>query len=240
MGACASGDYSYKGSDAERDRDRQLQRELNRYNQHQEEIHKLLLLGAGQSGKSTMFKQMMILYGDGFSEAERKSYEPIIYGNIIQSMQVLLEQADLWAQTDSKCEVSNKLSEEMDEIGNLRLDEPLDEKYAGMVWNLWKDPAIQAVYERRNEFQLNESAAYYFENVKRIGGEDYVPSEEDLLRSRARTTGVIENNFTIDGNRFQMFDVGGQRSERKKWIHCFENVSCVLFVAAISAYNQVI
>lgn len=37
-----------------------------------------------------------------------------------------------------------------------------------------------------------------------------------------------------------MFDVGGQRSERKKWIHCFEKVTAVLFVAAISGYNQVL
>ncbi len=37
-----------------------------------------------------------------------------------------------------------------------------------------------------------------------------------------------------------MFDVGGQRSERKKWIHCFENVTAVIFLAAISEYDQVL
>jgi len=41
-------------------------------------------------------------------------------------------------------------------------------------------------------------------------------------------------------NRFHIFDMGGQRNERKKWIHCFENVTCVFFVAAISAYDQVL
>lgn len=35
-----------------------------------------------------------------------------------------------------------------------------------------------------------------------------------------------------------MFDVGGQRSERKKWIHCFEHVHCLLFLVAISGYDQ--
>ena len=35
-----------------------------------------------------------------------------------------------------------------------------------------------------------------------------------------------------------MFDVGGQRSERKKWVHCFEGVHCLLFVAALSGYDQ--
>ena len=36
------------------------------------------------------------------------------------------------------------------------------------------------------------------------------------------------------------FDVGGQRNERKKWIHCFENVTAVIFVAALSEYDQVL
>ena len=37
-----------------------------------------------------------------------------------------------------------------------------------------------------------------------------------------------------------MFDVGGQRNERKKWIHCFDQVTAVIFVAAISEYKQVL
>jgi guanine nucleotide-binding protein G(i) subunit alpha len=47
----------------------------------------------------------------------------------------------------------------------------------------------------------------------------YIPSEQDVLRSRVRTTGIVENDFVIDGNQFKMYDVGGQRNERKKWIH---------------------
>jgi guanine nucleotide-binding protein subunit alpha len=37
-----------------------------------------------------------------------------------------------------------------------------------------------------------------------------------------------------------MFDVGGQRSERKKWIHCFENVTSIIFCVALSEYDQVL
>ena len=87
---------------------------------------------------------------------------------------------------------------------------------------------------------MYDSASYYFDKVVELGKADYIPSEQDVLRSRIRTTGIVENNFTIDGNKFRMYDVGGQRSERKKWIHCFEDVACILFVAALSAYNQVI
>jgi guanine nucleotide-binding protein subunit alpha len=37
-----------------------------------------------------------------------------------------------------------------------------------------------------------------------------------------------------------MFDVGGQRSERKKWIHCFEAVNSIMFCVSLSEYDQVL
>jgi hypothetical protein len=55
-----------------------------------------------------------------------------------------------------------------------------------------------------------------------------------------RTTGIVKKDFLIEGNKFQMYDVGGQRNERKKWIHCFDNVTAVLFVVALSEYDQVL
>jgi hypothetical protein len=64
MGICAS-----VGEDDIRDRS--LQRKLVIDKESQDQIHKLLLLGAGESGKSTLFKQMISIYGKGFSEAER-------------------------------------------------------------------------------------------------------------------------------------------------------------------------
>ena len=37
---------------------------------------------------------------------------------------------------------------------------------------------------------------------------------------------------------YRMVDVGGQRSERRKWIHCFEHVTSVMFLVALSEYDQ--
>lgn len=55
---------------------------------------------------------------------------------------------------------------------------------------------------------------------------------------RHRTTGVIDQKFEMHGHTFHIFDVGGQRSERKKWIHCFEHVTSVLFITSLSAYDR--
>lgn len=75
-------------------------------------------------------------------------------------------------------------------------------------------------------------------DIDRVWADDYVPSDQDLLRSRLRTTGITETIFDLGQLTYRMFDVGGQRSERKKWIHCFENVNCLLFLVAISGYDQ--
>lgn len=80
----------------------------------------------------------------------------------------------------------------------------------------------------------------YFEHIERIGSPDYVPTDQDVLRSRVKTIGITETKFTVGNLVYKMFDVGGQRSERKKWIHCFESVTAIIFLVAISEYDQVL
>jgi G-protein alpha subunit len=78
----------------------------------------------------------------------------------------------------------------------------------------------------------------FLDNVDKYADPSFVPTEEDVLRSRAKTTGISETDFSIDNTHFKMVDVGGQRSERKKWIHCFQDVTAVVFFVALSEYNQ--
>ena len=80
----------------------------------------------------------------------------------------------------------------------------------------------------------------YFDSINRIAQPDYLPNDQDVLRSRVKTTGITETTFIIGELTYRMFDVGGQRSERKKWIHCFENVTTILFLVAISEYDQLL
>lgn len=78
------------------------------------------------------------------------------------------------------------------------------------------------------------------DSLDRISTKDYLPTEQDVLRVRVPTTGIIEYPFVLENITFRMVDVGGQRSERRKWIHCFENVTSIMFLAALSEYDQVL
>ncbi|KOB72675.1 Guanine nucleotide-binding protein G(Q) subunit alpha, partial [Operophtera brumata] len=80
-------------------------------------------------------------------------------------------------------------------------------------------------------FDLEEIRFRYLSDLARIEMGDYLPTEQDILRARQPTTGILEYPFDLDGIIFRMVDVGGQRSERRKWIHCFENVTSIIFLA---------
>lgn len=61
-----------------------------------------------------------------------------------------------------------------------------------------------------------------------------------MLLVRSRTTGIRKEALKIESNLFHIYDVGGQKNERKKWIHCFENVTAIIFVVALSEFDQVL
>jgi len=194
---------------------------------------KLLLLGSGESGKSTIFKQMKILYGTGFKDDDRKQQVPVIMQNTIGQMKVLIQACE-------DLEIPIEATDARDYVDDISEEEPLTTEVAENIEALWKDSGIQAAYERRASFQLNDSAAYFFEKVHAQAAEDYIPSVKDILQMRVRTSGIVEEEYIIDNVKFVMYDVGGQRNERKKWIHCFDEVTAVIFVAAISEYDLVL
>jgi hypothetical protein len=121
---------------------------------------------------------------------------------------------------------------------------------AGNVWTpeignmlkaLWADNGIRAIYVMAGTlYQLNDTASYFFDSIDRFITPDYVPTVDDVLRVRVRSTGIEEAMFVFDKMVFKVMDVGGQRSERRKWIHCFDGVTAVLFCAALSSYDQVL
>ncbi|KAF0694102.1 Aste57867_14988 [Aphanomyces stellatus] len=224
-------------SNLDGDKDAAKSREVDQANEEahrlEQEKVKLLLLGAGESGKSTIFKQMKILYGMPLTEEERRHCTPIVYNNIVTSIKILLDQCvELQLKSEVKC------IEDFDEIKAISDETEVNPKVGQKIKNLWTDPGVAATWARRAEFQIVESVKFYFNDIDRIMKDDYMVTQQDMLYARVRTSGIVEEKYQIDGATFVMYDVGGQRNERKKWIHCFEDVTSVIFVAALSEYDQ--
>lgn len=209
---------------------RQIEAELAKEKAREESKLKLLLLGAGESGKSTLFKQMKILYSgkgkNAFTEAEREGRVPVIHGNIYNDLKVVLNACTPEDQAAYK---------EFMAISKDNLDLP---SRKDLLLRLWEDPVVAAKWADRGDVQVQDSLEYYMDKISEVLSPGYIPSIQDILRSRVRTTGVVTETFQVGEATFEMYDVGGQRNERRKWIHSFENCTAILFVAAVSEYNQ--
>eukprot|EP01083_Nonionella_stella_P079283 217405_1 len=207
------------------------------------QIKKLLLLGPGSSGKTTLFKQLKIIHdAQGFTDKDRRDYQAQIDNQIIEQMQKLItrgrELMEEYPDEYEDLEISHDVVESASFIELLRRDNEMNEDVAHHIARLWKDPGIRATFELRGKLSIPDSCEYFFNNVHRIAKATYLPSDRDILLVRKRTTGIIEEHLTIKETKFHIFDVGGQRNERKKWIHCFENVTAVIFVASLSCYDE--
>jgi len=197
--------------------------------------YKILLLGAGESGKSTLFKQVVKTFGDGFTEEQRVNvYIKIVHQNVMESVKKLLLRSPQYGPFDPSLEEAKKA------VDDTKTEEEVTPQLAQLINKLWMDPGIQTTYAQRHLFQLNDSCKYFMDNVMRVCESEYIPTDMDIFMGRARTTGILHTDFRIDGVKFLMVDVGGQRNERKKWIHCFEGVNAVIFVASISEYDQML
>ncbi|XP_066845194.1 guanine nucleotide-binding protein subunit alpha-14 isoform X2 [Anser cygnoides] len=216
----------------------EIERQLRRDKRDARRELKLLLLGTGESGKSTFIKQMRIIHGSGYTEEDRKGFTKLVYQNIFTAMQAMIRAMDTLKiqYTSEENEESAQMIREV-EVDKVTV---LEIKQVEAIKNLWKDPGIQECYDRRREYQLSDSAKYYFTDIDRIAMPSFVPTQQDILRVRVPTTGIIEYPFDLENIIFRMVDVGGQRSERRKWIHCFESVTSIIFLVALSEYDQVL
>ena len=93
---------------------------------------------------------------------------------------------------------------------------------------------------KRAQASINDSHSKYLSDMRRIASPSFIPTEADILTSRVRTTQVTVERYIIDRVEFEIYDVGGQRSVRYKWVECFDNVDAIIFVVALSEYDQVL
>jgi len=242
---------------------------------------KLLLLGAGESGKSTIFKQMRILYGSPKTDEDLKMYGVVVRSNIIVAIRKLcnlLKQLGLEHKLDEESRAATMADLEdvsgmtprqaYDQVVTYLVDNTATEPYAGTIdpndWIgtsprtglqvnndakqflhhveairvLWQSRVMKSIWNKRALVNVNDSHKDYLQDLTRIASPDYKPTEHDVLICRIRTTQITMERYMMKDVTFEVYDVGGQRSERKKWLDCFEGVDAVVFVAALSEYDQ--
>jgi len=280
-GGASSGNHVQAGTAAKtRDIDSYLENQ-----QHGEEGKiKMLLLGAGESGKSTIFKQMRLLYGTERSDDDLRMYGVVARSNIVVAVRKLcshLRNLGLEEELDREARENEELEDGDHSSMNCR--QAYDELMAYLVDNtatasaqdpnvtgerkdwvgqspraglaanndakqflmhhesiriLWQSNTMKQVWAKRSAVNVIDSHKDYLNDIPRIASPDYRPNTQDVLIARVRTTQVVMEKYKIDNIDFEMYDVGGQRSERRKWIDCFDQVTAVIFVAALSEYDQ--
>ncbi|KAI9353595.1 guanine nucleotide binding protein, alpha subunit [Obelidium mucronatum] len=106
----------------------------------------------------------------------------------------------------------------------------LNSKYITAIKELWKDPGVQYCFSRANEFQIVDSCAYVMTHIDRFSDPLFHPTDDDILVARVTTTGscplqsmMLAVNAVNDG----------------KWAQFFEDSQSIIFLVAISAYDQV-
>ncbi|GAA6021476.1 hypothetical protein JCM11491_006509 [Sporobolomyces phaffii] len=201
---------------------------------------KTLMLGPGESGKSTVVKQLRLAYSRTWSLEERIRFKEVVFQNSLQSMQATIFGFGIAGVPfpSSRLAMAAFLS-------SLKAEDVLDAttsdfnpSIARAIACLWTESATKEVVSKRSGFQLNDSAAYFFDALPRTSQSGYLPTDEDILRTRVRSTGIVEETIQLERTKVVIVDVGGQRSERRKWVMCFENVQLLIFVAAISEFDQ--
>lgn len=222
---------------------RKIEEQMAKSMEEQSLTIKLLLLGPGDCGKTTLRKQMRHLFGTGFPTEMREEFAPVIlsillagFGEVAHAMdsqlklQLTSPDAGLGALKTIEAALASKPQE-------------LDEATVEACNLLLEDAGFLLALSRKSEFQLQDCWATFADKVETWpawAGPKWLPSTEDCVACRVRTTGIQEERFKIDNVPFLLLDVGGQRSERRKWIAAFENVTATVFLGAISEYDEVL
>ncbi|KAJ6229373.1 guanine nucleotide-binding protein g(o) subunit alpha [Anaeramoeba flamelloides] len=215
-----------KKHNAKKQKNKQIEEELQI---EQEEVRNqvnILVLGTGESGKSTFIKQLLILHKGGFRQTDRETYFTTIRKNlVIHTVQMVNACKSFGWELEEK---NHELAREFVNIKTSEIKE-LKTDTVTKIKQLWEDPALKTAFKNRNKFHLPDSSDYYLDDIDRIGDPKYSPTDRDILLCRIPTTGLNKISFNFGETPWNVVDVGGQRSERRKWIHQFDNVTLLIY-----------
>ncbi|XP_047490280.1 guanine nucleotide-binding protein subunit alpha-11-like [Penaeus chinensis] len=205
----------------------------------------ILLLGAAESGKSTIMRQMKIIHSGGMSPVSLRSYTRHVLQNALTCVTRLIkaveEAAVPWGSPEA-AHAAHTLSALTPSSWGLLEDDVdpavIPQDHAHLMKVLWEDTAAQECWKRANEFNLPDNTEYYLSATDRLAQQPYLPTQEDVLQLRIPTRAATVYDFTDRDWTFRITDVGGQRGERRKWLRLFDSINAIIFLTALSEYDQ--
>ncbi|KAF9337795.1 guanine nucleotide-binding protein subunit alpha [Podila minutissima] len=221
---------------------------------------KLLILGPSETGKTTVLKQLKLLYGRKGLDSERQTYRRVVHLNAMKAILALaegLEQAHIpleYPKNEEHLETVLRLEATLKrysitsigftnpaiprKITDAKAETDMFVEMVPAIKALWADAGIQQTYRTCTQIAIQDSAKYFLDEIDRIAEHDYIPTDDDILQARVRTLAVSEHIFNIDNVTYRIYDVGGQKSLRKYWAPYFDDVDAIIFMAALSAFDQ--
>eukprot|EP01084_Bolivina_argentea_P157219 273981_1 len=209
--------------------------------------YKLLLLGAGQSGKSTLLRQIRRFHGIPFSESELHVAKQHLTQNVIESMRTLAIYSDIFYDQGYDTKVNEENEEIRKRVARMSDKQKFTRQHYEDLTTLWNDEHIKNMLQFSHTFQLSDTCRYLFDQMDNYWRDEYIPTFEDLIHVHMRKWGVNKIKFELSnayGNEtYEIFDCahcGDIRRGCRKWvrIHCFGTHSTIIFIVALSGYNQ--
>ncbi|KAJ1332456.1 hypothetical protein BSLG_008758 [Batrachochytrium salamandrivorans] len=204
----------------------------------------VLVLGSGDSGKTTFMKQIKILHGPGYAKMERSAYRAQILENIRDSF--LATAACL---QHSQVQFSDpQLMKCMTAILDFYITQSPDDRdilpanLARDIQDVWGDSGLQRALAEtdKSRLQIQDTAGYFLSQACRFADEKSLPTNDDIVRIRSPTLQITESEYKIDNINFHFYDVGGQLKHRKQWVPYFDHVHTVIFVVSLACYDQML
>jgi hypothetical protein len=201
-------------------------KEINKSSTKKENIIKFALLGTGESGKTSVFKQLKRSYKDDPSYGEEFfDFKNSIYSNIFQSTQTLSQDCIEKNPKDPFDDPDNlKRAEIIAEMQFncifLDVNQEYTPEFHQMIGELWKENSLIEKFRNHPEdFQVSENLQYFLDRFDKLNPIDYIPSIEDILHCQRNTNGMVELNFKIENFHFSFYNFGGSRADRRLWKH---------------------
>ncbi|GAW13299.1 hypothetical protein ANO14919_026800 [Xylariales sp. No.14919] len=209
---------------------------------HYREVPKVLLLGASGGGKSTLINALRLSTEAEDVRGNRSDLRALVWNNMLDSVREFLRAMEEWGDVPIMASARTLL---LDPCTDCDRDPAINPEHtrevARAILSLRPTLDSQNVVKWKKVYQFHDNAEYYIENVDRLAEQAVqrsVPTDGDLLRTQVTTTGVHQTTLTYQGSQFCVYDVGGERSERKKWVHAYEDVSAVIYPVDTTGYEK--